>query len=137
MTRWKSLAFAGMLAFAAAAGCSQTKTVVAEGAIVQSVQFVGVPSALTVVQQTNERDADGSLKRVQAQIKNESNSKKAWSLEYKVQFFDAAGREVASAASGWVPLAIGRGELASVNGATLLPGAVRATVTVREYDPKQ
>jgi uncharacterized protein YcfL len=136
MTSWKFLAVLGFLAFVAA-GCRQTKTVIAEGAIVQSVQLIGVPKALTVVQQTGERDPEGNLKRVQAQIRNQSNSEKAWSLEYQVQFFNAAGLEVPSMAKGWVPLTIGRGELASLNGATILPGAVRATVAVREHDPKE
>jgi len=137
MTNWKLLAVLGILAFVAAAGCRQTKTVIAQGPMVQSVQLIGVPKELTVVQQTPEKDPDGNLKRVQAQIRNESSKNKAWQLEYQVQFFNAAGREVPSVAKGWVPLTIGRGELTSLNGATILPGAVRATIAVREYIPKQ
>jgi hypothetical protein len=34
-------------------------------------------------------------------------------------------------------LAIGRGELASLNGSTTQAGAVRATITVREFNPEQ
>ena len=136
MTNWRFLAVLGLLACVAAAGCSQTGTVIAQGPMVQSVQFIGVPGALTVVQQTGEKDADGNLKRVQAQIRNQSNSSKAWQLEYKVQFFNADGREVTSTSKGWIMLAIGRGELVSLNGSTTQTGAVRATITVREYDPK-
>ena len=102
----------------------------------QSVQLIGVPGALQVINQFGETDEQGSLKRVQAQLRNNSNRKKAWGLEYKVQFFNAEGREVPSTAKGWVPLTIGRGEIASLNGSTTTPGAVRATITVREWDPK-
>ncbi|HOX05659.1 MAG TPA: DUF1425 domain-containing protein [Planctomycetota bacterium] len=137
MTYLRLTTLLALLAFAAAAGCSQTKTVIAQGPMTQSVQFIGVPSSLTVVQQNGEKDEAGDLKRIQAQIRNESNRSKAWQLEYKVQFFNADGREVTSTAKGWVMLTIGRGELATLNGSTTQPGAVRATVTVREFDPKQ
>jgi hypothetical protein len=136
MTNRRFLTVLGLLACVAAAGCSQTGTIIAQGPMDKSVQFIGVPSDLVVVQQTGEPDADGNLKRVQAQIRNQSNSSKAWQLEYKVQFFGADGREVTSTAKGWIMLAIGRGELASLNGATTQPGAVRATITVRQFDPK-
>jgi uncharacterized protein YcfL len=137
MISWKLPATLALFAALALAGCTQTETVIAQGPLVQSVQFIDVPKDLTVIQQTVEKDDAGNLKRVQAQIRNQSNSNKAWQLEYKVQFFGADGREVTSTAKGWVPLTIGRGELASLNGATTQAGAVRAIVAVRQYDPEQ
>jgi uncharacterized protein YcfL len=137
MINWKLPATIALFAAVALAGCRQTKTVMAQGPMVQSVQLIGVPGDLAVVQQTAEKDEAGNVKRVQAQIRNESNKKKAWQLEYKVQFFNAEGREVTTTAKGWVMLAIGRGELASLNGSTTQAGAVRATITVREFNPEQ
>lgn len=135
MTSLRIIAALGLFAALAVAGCSQTGTVIAPGPVVQSVQLIGVPGALSVVQQSANKDDDGNIKSVQVQLRNTSTGSKAWQLEYKVQFFNADGREVTSTAKGWVPLAIGRGELASLNGSTTQPGAVRATVTVREYQP--
>ncbi len=127
----------GLVGLVAAAGCTQTRTIIAQGPLVQSVQLIRVPSSLAVVQQTGVKDEAGNIRSVQVQIRNESNRSKAWQLEYKVQFFDAEGLEVTSTAKGWVMLTIGRGELATLNGSTTLPGAVRATVAVRGFDPDE
>ena len=137
MTRVSALAALAMLAALAAAGCNQTKTVVQPGELSTSVQFIDVTGALQAINVFAEKDTEGNIARVQAQVQNTSTSKKAWNLEYKVEFYAADNRALASTAKGWVPMAIGRGELATLSGATTAPGAVRATIRVREFNPKE
>lgn len=133
MNVFRTMAALALAAAALAAGCSKSETVVLPGNLDRSIQFIQVPSRIEVVTATVERNAAGDIASVQAQFRNTSNRRKAWELEYMVQFFAADGREVPSTAKGWKPVIIGRGELKSVGGATASPGAQLVKVSLRSW----
>jgi hypothetical protein len=128
----KRLALAAALAAAlASAGCRQTRTICCDGALDSSVQFVAVPGSLDVIRPILERDPAGNVVRIQVQVCNNSQDETAWNLEFKSQFFSSEGRDVTTD-TAWHTVVIGRGELKSLESGCTRPGAVRATMVIRQ-----
>lgn len=123
------------LAGLALAGCTKSGVVLGGGTLGHSVQYVRVSRKIEPVN-AFKLVKRGAATCYEVQLRNNDLKRKQWEMEYRFQFFDADGRELASATQGWRPLTIGRGELKTISGSCLVPGAEKATVILRKWDRK-